>query len=234
MALTQIPNETLPDSSVTTAKLADGALSADTAGRAKMADGFFAATAAMLAKFADGFLSADATGRAKMADGFVTPAKLSQKMTLTGSVATTSGTSIDLSTSIPSWVKRITISYQGVSLNGSSHAILQLGSGSFTTTGYAATSAYCATGNQAGVASATNGLLVHCGSASNAFTGTLTLINITGNTWVSSHSGMLNTTVGVTGGGSIALGGALDRIRIASANGSDTFDAGSVNVLYEG
>ena len=33
--------------------------------------------------------------------------------------------------------------------------------------------------------------------------------------------------------GSVALSGALDRIRVATANGSDTLDAGSVNIIYE-
>ena len=35
-------------------------------------------------------------------------------------------------------------------------------------------------------------------------------------------------------GGSIALGGVLDRIRITTVNGTDVFDAGSINILYEG
>jgi hypothetical protein len=149
------------------------------------------------------------------------------------SVATTSGTALDLSTTIPSWVKRITIACNGVSLSGSSHSIIQLGSGTYTTSGYVSTGAYAGTANAAGVASATNGLLVHGGSNTNAFTGTMTLVNISGNIWVESHAGCLNTTIGVMGGGAITLSGVLDRIRIASANGTDTFDAGSVNILYE-
>lgn len=150
------------------------------------------------------------------------------------SLATTSGTAIDLSLAVPSWVRRIMIAYQGVSLSGSSHSIIQLGSGSFQTTGYASTGAYAGTANSAGVASATNGLLVHGGSNTNALTGTMTLLHMGSNLWVESHAGCLNTTIGVMGGGSVTLGGTLDRIRIASANGTDTFDAGSVNVIWEG
>lgn len=67
LALQQVPTGMVADGAVTTAKVADGALSADTTGRAKMANGFIAT-----AKLADGALSADATGQAKMADGFLT------------------------------------------------------------------------------------------------------------------------------------------------------------------
>lgn len=148
-------------------------------------------------------------------------------------VATTSGTSINLNTALPSWVRRITIIYSGVSLSGSSHSIIQLGSTSFVTSGYVATGAYAGSGNQAGVASATNGLLVHGGSNTNALTGAMTIAHAGSNLWIASHSGLLNNNVGVFGGGSVTLSGVLDRIRIASANGTDTFDAGSVNILYE-
>jgi hypothetical protein len=34
--------------------------------------------------------------------------------------------------------------------------------------------------------------------------------------------------------GQVSLGGVLDRVRITTANGTDTFDAGTVNILYEG
>jgi hypothetical protein len=37
----------------------------------------------------------------------------------------------------------------------------------------------------------------------------------------------------VTGAGNLSLSGALDRVRITSFNGTDTFDAGSINILYE-
>ena len=38
----------------------------------------------------------------------------------------------------------------------------------------------------------------------------------------------------LTSGGSVTLSGILDRIRITTVNGTDTFDAGSINILYEG
>lgn len=148
-------------------------------------------------------------------------------------IATTSGTAIDLNTAIPSWVRRITIAYNGVSLNGSAHTIIQLGSGSFTTSGYASTGAYAGSSNQAGVASATNGLIAHGGSSTNALTGTMTIVAMGSNLWAASHSGSLSTSIGVMGSGSVTLGGTLDRVRITTTNGTDAFDAGSINILYE-
>jgi hypothetical protein len=35
-------------------------------------------------------------------------------------------------------------------------------------------------------------------------------------------------------GASVTLPGTLDRVRITTVNGTDTFDAGSINILYEG
>jgi hypothetical protein len=80
VVLAPITTGMIADGAITTAKLADGCLSADAAGRAKMANGFIV-TAKIgdaqitTAKLADGVLSADAAGRAKMADGFLTAAK---------------------------------------------------------------------------------------------------------------------------------------------------------------
>lgn len=170
---------------------------------------------------------------ADIAAAAVTQAKRSKDLTSGTAIATTSGTAIDINTAIPSWVRRITIAYSGVSLSGSAHSIIQLGSGSYTTTGYASTGAYAGTGNSAGVASATNGLIAHGGSATNAFTGTMTIVAMGSNLWVASHSGALNTTIGAMGGGSITLGGTLDRLRITSTNGTDAFDAGFITLLYE-
>lgn len=148
-------------------------------------------------------------------------------------IATTSGTAINIDTALPSWVRRITIAYSGVSLSGSAHSVIQLGSGSFTTSGYTSTGAYAGTANSAGVASTTAGLMVHGGSSTNAFTGTMTIVGMGSNLWVASHSGMLSSTIGVMGAGFITLGGTLDRIRITTTNGTDAFDAGSLILLYE-
>lgn len=137
-------------------------------------------------------------------------------------------TTIDF-TSVPSWVKRITVMFTGLSTNGSSIVRLQLGSTTFTTSGY--TSAY----QQASTTAAlTTGIpLCPFTSASATNTGSFHVENITGNTWVASGLNAVSTPSVSLSSGFLALGGVLDRIRV-TADGTDTFDAGTINVLYEG
>jgi len=149
-------------------------------------------------------------------------------------VASTSGTSIDF-TSIPSWVKRITVMFNGVSTNNTSNLLVQIGAGSVTTSGYASTSTYAGNGSTAGVAS-TAGFNIFSSNASNVTTGHLVITLVGSNLWVSSHSLGINTAGTIfclIGGGAVTLGGTLDRVRITTTNGTDTFDAGSINILYE-
>lgn len=149
-------------------------------------------------------------------------------------VASTSGTAIDF-TSIPSWVKRITVMYSGVSTNGTSNYLVQIGSGSVTGSGYASGSFSVDGANAAGISTSTAGFLTaRVATAAALFTGSIVISNITGNTWVESGS-LINISAGwgTTSTGSLALAGVLDRVRITTANGTDTFDAGSINILYE-
>jgi hypothetical protein len=154
--------------------------------------------------------------------------------TLATAVASTSGTSIDF-TGLPSWVKRITLMFQGVSTNGTSNWLFQLGSGSATTSGYLGTG-YRATNAGSWINIAfTTGFGVPFDTASAVVHGSIVFANITGNNWVA--NGFLSrsdtTTTGGTGG-SISLAGVLDRVRITTVGGTDTFDAGTINILYEG
>ena len=59
---------------------------------------------------------------------------------------------------------------------------------------------------------------------------------IASNTWVASGAIAFGSTalvVNACGGVSPALSGALDQIRLTTVGGVNTFDAGSVNILYE-
>jgi hypothetical protein len=153
--------------------------------------------------------------------------------TLATAVASTSGTSIDY-TGLPSWVKKITVMFNGVSLSGSSHPLIQVGSGSVLSSGYTSTGNTITRSNTTGGASSTAGFFIAVGAAAYAFSGHMVLTLVSGSIWVSSHSGLNSTTNVCCGGGNVSIGGTLDRIRITTVNGTDTFDAGSVNILYEG
>jgi|JI10StandDraft_1071094.scaffolds.fasta_scaffold15083_2 hypothetical protein len=151
-------------------------------------------------------------------------------LTLSTSVATTSGTSIDFTTGIPASATRVTVMLAGVSTNGTANLLVQLGNGSFVTTGYTS-SAHTSTNAPQ---SSTAGMLLTGGvSAALAYSPILTLIRITGNQWLGGLSGHAGANGALYGGGLISLGGALDRIRLTTTNGTDTFDAGAVNILVE-
>lgn len=145
------------------------------------------------------------------------------------SVASTSGTSIDF-TGIPSWAKRITVMFNGVSTNGSSAIIVQLGdSGGIETTSYSATAQ---NGSNAG-SDYTTGLPVNnTGSAAVALSGFSTIALLGSNAWVF-NSMTRSAGFVLFGAGQKSTSDVLDRIRITTVNGTDTFDAGSINILYE-
>ena len=150
-------------------------------------------------------------------------------------VASTSGTSIDF-TGIPSWVKRVTVMFNGVSINGTSHLLIQIGtSGGIQTTSYASNSSYG--GPTGGGTSSTAGFVVFYDNSSRTYSGQiiLSLLNSGTGLWV--ESGIF-AMVDVSGyvaicAGAKTLSGTLDRVRITSGNGTDTFDAGSINLLWE-
>ena len=148
-------------------------------------------------------------------------------------VASTSGTSIDF-TSIPSWVKRVTVMFNGVSTNGTSNIQVQIGSGSVTTSGYTCYIANIDGTNAASITTATSGFIAKTTvSAAILYNGTMTLNSLTGNTWLSTNSTSASNGPTSFSNGSLALGGTLDRVRITTVNGTDTFDAGTINILYE-
>jgi hypothetical protein len=151
-------------------------------------------------------------------------------------VASTSGTSIDF-TGIPSWVKRITVMLNGVSTSGTSIMQIQLGtSGGVVTTGYLTAGIGFGVSSM-GTTSASSGFIFNnaaVAAAANAIQGQVIFSSFGNNTWTGNGAYTLNTSnqAGMCAG-SISLGGTLDRVRITTVNGTDTFDAGSINILYE-
>lgn len=148
--------------------------------------------------------------------------------TLATAVASTSGTYIDF-TGLPSWIKKITVMFSGVSLSGTANILVQIGAGSVTSSGYTAGSISGST-----YVSSTAGFIVaNNTAAADLLSGIVLLTNITGNTWVSSGNINRPAAAVLPSAGNVALSGTLDRVRITST-GADTFDAGTVNILYEG
>lgn len=152
--------------------------------------------------------------------------------------ASTSGTSIDF-TGIPSWAKRITIMFDGVSLSGADQILVQLGdSGGLETTGYISGGAVTRDANTTNAGSSTSGFIIfHGGATTNFFYGTIRIESFTGNAWVASVSGTAGASGGaaangISGGGSKTLSATLDRVSV-TRTGTNTFDAGTINILYE-
>jgi hypothetical protein len=170
-------------------------------------------------------------------DGCITTAELAQPLTLATAQASTSGTAINF-TGIPSWAKRVTVMFNEVSTNGTSIVQIQLGASSFSTSGYKSNAGY---GSSAAIqyATATSGFIVEpSGQAAigAARSGTYTFVLIGSNVWVGSGINADASIAAPTScaGNSPALSGTLDRIRLTTVNGTDTFDAGTINIIYEG
>jgi len=158
-----------------------------------------------------------------------TPVMNASVITLGTAVASTSGTSIDF-TSIPSWVKRITVMLNVVSTSGTSPVQLQLGAGSIDATGY--TGCYKQEGTSGTLYS--TGMVLGGYAAADVRSGAFTLFSFGSNIWViNGTDGLSNASLTGQTGGVKTLSGTLDRIRITTVGGTDTFDAGSINILYE-
>jgi len=155
-------------------------------------------------------------------------------------VASTSGTSIDF-TSIPSWVKRVTVMFSGVSLSSNSTIRIRLGTGAtptYTTSGYITFGTTTAASSLSG-ATDTGGFVIGVNQTASGVTtygGNCMITNVTSNDWsyLAIMGGSSTTNGGQMGGGSVSLAATLTAIRVTTVSGTDTFDAGSINILYEG
>ena len=147
------------------------------------------------------------------------------------SMVAVSGTAVDF-TNIPSWAKRITIMFKGISTSGTAELLVKLGiSTGIVSTGYASSAS-----TQAGtVTSSTIGFIVtSSGAASDSTSGQMIISAFGGNVFVESSVVKVATNAIRHGAGEVSLSDALTQLRITTTNGTDTFDAGSVNVMYEG
>ena len=154
-----------------------------------------------------------------------------------GTAVSASSTSVDF-LSIPSWVKRITVMFSGVSTNGSSLPMIQLGdSGGIEATGYTAGSTLLGVSSM-NSANYTTGFTIKndavAGTIMDGFV-TINLFNSSTNTWVAGGNLYAPTPTSYLAmlSGAKSLSATLDRVRITTVNGTDTFDAGTINILYE-
>ena len=137
--------------------------------------------------------------------------------------ATTSGTEFDFE-SLPATVTEIDVMFNGVSLSGTDHILVQIGdSGGIETSGYDSNSRETAT-------SSTAGYIAFVGSGSRAAIGAMRLVKFDGNTWISTHN-VSAGSITSAGAGSKTTSATLDRVRV-TRTGTDTFDAGSVTIRY--
>lgn len=152
------------------------------------------------------------------------------------SPVTPSGLSAAEFTSVPSWVKRITVMLDSVSLSGTDNLLLQLGNASaYVTSGYTGSYTYLVNGGAvAAINNSTSFFVGTCAAgATVTLSGIITITNVTSNTWaMSSNVGLQNFGAFVASGGSLAVGGTLTRLKLIPS-GANTFDAGTVNILYE-
>jgi hypothetical protein len=158
-------------------------------------------------------------------------------MTLGTAVAATSGTAFDF-TGIPSWAKRITVTFNSLSLDGTDHFLVQIGSGSITSSGYSSVFSYLVSDTNAASSSSTSGFGIWGGLAAQVSGGAMQIFlhNSSSFIYTSSHcaidTGGANTK---TGAGSVTLTGIADRLRV-TRTGTNNFDGsgGSINIIYEG
>ena len=133
-------------------------------------------------------------------------------------------------TDIPTWAKRITIAVSQLSSNSTGQILLQIGYGStYENSGYIGSVT-----NQAGTQEtmSTGFKIVNSNTAASLYSGIIVLVNLDGNTWCE------QATLGLTAGGTRESAGvkqlssSLTSLRFY-VDGTQLFDGGSINVLYE-
>jgi hypothetical protein len=120
--------------------------------------------------------------------------------------------------------------FASVSTNGVSPVRIQIGSGSVETSGYTGSA-----GTRAAEDYNSSAFLLSRGVASGATQSCIaTICTLGNNIWA--ISGTLSANTGDAPSffsGNKTTSGVLDRVRITTTNGTDTFDAGSINILFE-
>lgn len=168
----------------------------------------------------------------------VTPAGLQAGKLVSMGQVSASGSVVQF-TSIPSWVRRITVQVDNVSPSTTARIYVQIGdAGGLEASGYASTTFGGFTGSSVSAESNTTGFFLNitgADAATNGYGGTmvLTLMDAASFKWICNGSFQTGagTASGYTVTGYKSLTATLDRVALVTSAG--TFDAGSVNILYE-
>jgi len=150
-----------------------------------------------------------------------------------GTAQTASGANVDF-TGIPSWARRVTVMFNGVSTNGTARYRFQLGSSAgFVTTGYTGANTVFGASTLS-TNTQTAGFELNSAAATNTHDGSIQffLFSSSSNLWVA-NGGFARSDNTYIVYGNVTLPGTLDRVRITTVGGTDTFDAGSINLLWE-
>lgn len=178
----------------------------------------------------DGTTGITASGSIATGEGTLKPLICGTAVTLTNQ------TSIEY-TSLPSWIKRISYMLNGVSMTGTDQPIFQLGYGTtptWVTSGYSGGSQSISTTPSSSATQPGTGFNLQSLNATNTLIGVMTimLFDPSTNTWVASYNGYNNSTNFSWNAGAVTLSGTLSAVRLTRV-GTTTFDAGSVNIIYE-
>jgi len=157
-------------------------------------------------------------------------------------VATTQATSgsspVDFN-DIPSWVRRITVVFDSVSVDITTTGVtVQLGTGTsgspaFVTSGYTGTSAQLPNGAAIVATNISSGFYSTIAVAAYALSGLMTITRQgSSNLYAASWAFGTNSAASIVGGGVVTLGAVATQLRIDPV-GVANFDAGSVNIFYE-
>lgn len=158
-------------------------------------------------------------------------AALAPDITVGTAQATTSGTAFPF-TGIAAGANRITVMFNEVSLSGTDTILVQIGDADgLETTGYVSSSIRSSAGGQT-ASNSTAAFIIRVNVAAKVLSGHLILTRVSGNIWIGSHVGKLNTITLVHGGGSKTLSAELTQLTV-TRSGTNTFDAGSVNIFVE-
>lgn len=154
---------------------------------------------------------------------------------VSGTALSASGSSMSFTT-IPSWVKRVTVAFNIFATNGNDDILVQLGYGStptYVATGYNGSYSRVQNGTSSDAATSTSGFLIRYTNSGVQVSGLMTLVLLGSNIWVSSGTFGYNSPYTSTNGGSLSLGNTLTAIKLTTTSGTNLFNGGSVNIFYE-